>query len=92
MKELKSVAYMSVALGMLIYAVPRLEIGQGFTAATVFSIVWIGFALLTVAAHLHRILGVDEETRQELARVRRHARMRREQWLQAKLRMPGARK
>lgn len=92
MKEWKSVAYMSLALGMLIYAVPRLEIGQGVTLPTVFGIVWIGFALLVVAAHLHRILGVDEETKQEMARIRLHSRRRREQWLKARLGMQGPRR
>jgi hypothetical protein len=91
-KEWKSVAYMSLALGMLIYAVPRLEIGQGLTLPTVFGIVWIGFALLIVAAHLHRILGVDEETKKEMARVRKYGRRQREQWLNAKLRMPETKK
>lgn len=87
MKEWKSIIYMSVALGLLIYAVPRLSIGHGFTLPTVFGIVWIGFALLVVAAHLHRILGVDEETKRELARVRKYSRLRREQWVNGKLRM-----
>lgn len=91
-KEFKSVAYMSLALGMLIYAVPRLEIGHGLTGSTVFGIVWIGFALLIVAAHLHRILGVDEETKKEMARVRKYAKLRREQWLNGKMRMLDTKK
>jgi hypothetical protein len=91
-KEWKSVAYMSLALGMLIYAVPRLEIGQGFSFPTVFGIVWIGFALLVVAAHLHRILGVDEETKKEMERVRKYGRLQREQWLNAKLNMLESKK
>ncbi|MEF3306511.1 hypothetical protein [Paenibacillus sp. GYB003] len=92
MKEWKSVAYMSLALGMLIYAVPRLDIGRGWTPETVFGIVWIGFALLVVAAHLHHILGVDEETKKELARVRKYGKAQRQQWLNGKLRMLDAKK
>lgn len=92
MKEWKSVVYMSLALGMLIYAVPRLEIGHGFTPGTVFGIVWIGFALLIVAAHLHHILGVDEETKNELNRVRKTARLHRQQWVNGKLRMLDSKK
>lgn len=92
MKEWKSVVYMSLALGMLIYAVPRLDIGEGFTLPTVFGIVWIGFALMVVAAHLHRILGVDEETKNELARVRKHSRQRRQMWVDSKIRALGAKK
>ena len=85
MKEWKNVIYMSGALGMLIYAVPRLTIGEGVTLPTVFSIVWIAFALLIVASHLHRILGVDEETKRELARIRQHSRHQRSQWIRSKL-------
>lgn len=92
MKEWKSVVYLSFALGMLIYAIPRLEIGQGVTLPNVFGIVWICFALLIVAAHLHRILGVDEETKQELARVRSHSRRQREQWVARKLGLIEAKK
>ena len=92
MKEWKSVAYMSLALGMLIYAVPRIEMGQGFTLPTVFGIIWIGFALLVVAAHLHRILGVDEETKKEMARIRKYGRRQREQWLNGKLRVLESKK
>ncbi|MEF3307592.1 MULTISPECIES: hypothetical protein [Paenibacillus] len=92
MKEWKSVIYMSLALGMLIYAVPRLDIGGGFTLPTVFGIVWIGFALMIVAAHLHRILGVDEETKHELARVRNHSRRRRQMWVDSKIRALGTKK
>jgi len=91
-KEFKSVAYMSLALGMLIYAVPRLEIGHGWTMPTIFGIVWIGFALLVVAAHLHRILGVDEETKQEMNRLRKYSRLRREQWISGKLKTLESRK
>ncbi|PYI57082.1 hypothetical protein [Paenibacillus flagellatus] len=92
MKDGKSVLYMSLALGMLIYAVPRLDIGGGWTMPTVFGIVWIAFALLVVAAHLHRLLGVDEETKRELARVRHHSRRTREQWVAGKIRMLGSKK
>lgn len=93
MKGWKHVVYMSLTLGMLIYALPRLDIGHGATLPAIFGIVWICFALLVVAAHLHRILGVDEETEKELARVRRTSRRQREQWMSGKLsRALGARK
>ena len=92
LKDWKNVIYMSVAMGMLIYAAPRLEVGQGATLPTIFGIVWIAFALLIVAAHLHRILGVDEETRQELARVRKHSRWQREQWVRGILHSANGKK
>jgi hypothetical protein len=61
MKGLKNVIYMSLALGMLFYSVPRLDFNEGLTVSTIFGIVWISMALLVIAAHLHAILGVDEE-------------------------------
>ncbi|WP_068773520.1 hypothetical protein [Paenibacillus sp. FJAT-26967] len=84
MKGLKNVIYMSLALGMLLYSVPQLNIGEGFTLPTVAGVVWICFALLVIAAHLHELLGVDEETRQDLVRVKRMKRWQNEQKIQGK--------
>ncbi|WP_193556134.1 hypothetical protein [Paenibacillus ginsengarvi] len=92
MKEWKSVVYMSLALGMLMYAVPRLHIGPGLTPEGAFGLVWIGFALLIVAAHLHHILGVEEETKREMARVRKYSRLQRQMWLSGKMRAMASKK
>jgi hypothetical protein len=81
MRDARRIAYLAAALGMLLYAVPRLEIGGGWTMATSFSIVWIGFSLLIIASQLHFILGVDKETKQELDRIKRVKRLRLEQAL-----------
>lgn len=70
MKVTKHTVYVSLALGMLIYAVPKLEIGQGWTLPTIYSIVWIVFALLIIAAQLHFVFGVDEEARKQLRRIK----------------------
>lgn len=86
MKGFKHVIYMSVALGMLIFAVPQLQVGGGLTLPTVFSIVWICFAILIVAANLHEILGVDEETRAELVKVKRMKRWQMQQKLTGRTR------
>lgn len=67
----KHIVYLCVGLGMLVFAVPQLIVGLGATMPTLFSVVWIGFALLSIAANLHFILGVDEETRNELRRLKR---------------------
>ncbi|HEY0826532.1 MAG TPA: hypothetical protein VGE40_00405 [Bacilli bacterium] len=72
MKGSKNLIYLGVVLAMLVYAIPLLEIGQGFTPKNIFAFVWIGLAMLVIAAHLHQILGVDEETRKQLARVKRY--------------------
>jgi hypothetical protein len=81
MKGMKNVIYMSAALGMLIYAVPQLQIGGGWSLSTVFSVAWICFALLIIAAHLHEILGVDEEARREIRRIKHMRRWQLEQFL-----------
>jgi len=58
----KSLFYLSCSLGLLIYALPRLEIGQGWTPATLFAVVWIAMALIIIASHLRAVLRVDEES------------------------------
>lgn len=63
--------YLSIAAGMLLYAVPRLPVGNGLEAGSVFGIVWICFALLVIAAQLHELLGVDAEQRERLRQVKR---------------------
>jgi hypothetical protein len=64
MRGLKHVILMSLALGMLFYSLPRLKFNLEFSLSTTFTLVWISLALLIIAAHLHEILGVeDEQTR-----------------------------
>ncbi|TVY07461.1 hypothetical protein FPZ49_23960 [Paenibacillus cremeus] len=70
---------MGLALGMIIYAVPRLDFGGGLSLQSVFVVAWIGFALLVVAAHLHELLGVEEEAKREQLRVKRMRRWQLEQ-------------
>ncbi len=80
MRELRNAACLGLALGLLIYAVPRLEIGGGWTQPTIFSIGWICMVLVIIAAHLHDILGIDEQTRKQIDQVRLY-RMRLQQQL-----------
>lgn len=60
MQRMKSTLYLVLSLGMLFYALPRLDIGQGLTPATLFGVAWISMALLIIAAHLRAALRVDE--------------------------------
>jgi hypothetical protein len=83
-KGIRNLIYMGVTLGMLIYAVPQLSFGEGMTAGTVFGVAWIAMALLIVAAHLHELLGVEEETRRELLKVKKMKRWQLEQMLQGR--------
>lgn len=70
-KRIKPMVFVSLTAGLLIYAVPRLETGQGWSWPTVFAVTWIGFSLLVIAAHLHLWLGVDEAETKRLERIRR---------------------
>jgi hypothetical protein len=92
MKGTKNIIYMAMALGMLLYAVPRLDIGSGLTLVNVFGVVWILFALMIVAAHLHEILGVDEEMKREMGRVKRMKAWQLEKLMQGKRKMLQFRK
>ena len=56
----KSMLYLCCSLGMLLYAIPRLEVGQGLSLPTIFSVIWIAVALLIIAAHLRVVLKVDD--------------------------------
>jgi putative Mn2+ efflux pump MntP len=67
----KHTLFLVLAAGMLVYAVPLLPVGKGETLPSVFAAVWIGFALLVIAVHLHRLLGVDRVKEAELAAVER---------------------
>jgi hypothetical protein len=87
MKGMKNIMYMGLALGMLFYAVPRLDIHAGWTLPAIFGIVWVLFALVIVAAHLHEILGVDEETKRDLAKVKQMKKWQLEQLVQGKRKM-----
>jgi hypothetical protein len=66
MKGIQNFIYLIVAAGMLIYAVPQLKLGHGFSLETIFATVWLGLALIVIAAHLYVLLKVDEEVKKEM--------------------------
>ncbi|BCG58471.1 hypothetical protein [Paenibacillus sp. URB8-2] len=68
--KFKHVVYLALALAMLLYALPKLS-PDGPTPVFVFGAVWVAFALLVIAAHLHFIIGVDEEKKKRLEVVRK---------------------
>ena len=71
LKKTKHVIYLLIALSMLVIALPRISFAGGMDWVNVFGIVWVLFSLLIVGAHLHFILGVDEEKKRALEAVRR---------------------
>ncbi|MNP51804.1 hypothetical protein D3C76_1461520 [compost metagenome] len=71
LKKAKHVIYLLIALSMLVIALPRISFAGGMDWVNIFGIVWVLFSLLIVGAHLHFILGVDEEKKRALEDVRR---------------------
>lgn len=68
--KLKHVLYLIIALAMLLYALPHISFSQGSGWVSAFGIVWALFALMVIGAHLHFLLGVDEEKRRALQEIR----------------------
>lgn len=66
MKGLQNLIYLIFAVGMLIYAIPQLQVGHGFSMETLFAAVWLGLALIVIASHLYVILKVEQEVPQEV--------------------------
>ncbi|WP_438349610.1 hypothetical protein ACP8HI_02725 [Paenibacillus sp. FA6] len=62
--------YMLLALAMLLYALPLITFNSGDVWVSVFGVVWGLFAFLVIGAHWHVILGVDEEKKKALERIR----------------------
>jgi hypothetical protein len=71
MKFLSHVIFGFIALGMLIYAAPKLHVGEGLTLPTVFAIMWLCLALTVIASHLHEILRVDAAAPKEVTETNR---------------------
>lgn len=69
--KFKHVLYLILALGMLIYALPMISFEPGGGFVSVFGAVWAVFAFLVIGAHLHFLLGVNEEKQRALDAVRR---------------------
>ncbi len=67
----KHAVYLILALAMLVYAVPLIKLSPSEGWVFWFGIVWAAFALLVVGAHLHFLLGVNEEKQRALDAVRR---------------------
>lgn len=67
----KHVLYLIVALGMLVYALPLISFQSGSGWVSLFGAVWAAFAFLVIGAHLHFILGVNEEKQKSLEQIRK---------------------
>lgn len=70
-KKWKHGLYTLIALAMVLVALPCISLAGGLNWVNGFGMVWVLFALLVIGANLHFLLGVDEEKRKTLERVRR---------------------
>jgi hypothetical protein len=66
----RHVLYLLIALAMLVYALPRLELSAPWSLMSVFGLVWILFALVIVTAHVNALV-MNDEKRRELARIKK---------------------
>lgn len=67
----RHVVYLVLALAMLVYALPTISFHPGAGFVSLFGIVWSAFAFLVIGAHLHFLLGVNEEKQRALDAARR---------------------
>ncbi|CAM4186421.1 hypothetical protein FHS16_000130 [Paenibacillus endophyticus] len=66
----RHVLYLLIALAMLVYAFPRLELSAPWSLLSVFGLVWLVFASLIIIANINALL-MGEEKRKELARIKK---------------------
>ncbi|WP_051251200.1 hypothetical protein [Paenibacillus harenae] len=66
----RHVLYLLLAAAMLVYALPRLELGAPWNWTGVFGLAWILFAVIVITAHVNALLMSDEK-RRGLARIKR---------------------
>jgi len=67
----KHAVYLILALAMLVYAIPLIKFQPGGDFVSWFGMIWSAFALLVIGAHLHFLLGVNEEKQRALDAARR---------------------
>ena len=66
----RHILYLLIALAMLAYALPRLELSPPWNLMSVFGLVWILFALIIITAHVNALV-MNDAKRKELARIKR---------------------
>jgi hypothetical protein len=69
-KKSRHLLYLGLSVIMVVIAIPRISAGQGWSLETCFGLGWLTFAILVIAAQLHALIGLNEETEQRLRRIR----------------------
>lgn len=80
----KNLIFIVLAFIMLLIAIPQFAAEKSSTQAIVFSVIWVFFALLVIAAHLHQLLGVDPSEQRRLEAIKKMRKWRMEQLLRDK--------
>lgn len=57
---IRSISYLIIAFFIVLYGLPRLPLLHVHSTAFTFSIIWLGFALLIIGAHLYQIIHLRE--------------------------------
>ncbi len=71
MGKIRSLFYLLFTLILLVYGLPRFDIGEIEKMSHGFSLIWTAFAVLIIGAHLYELLGVKREREQsETAKLR----------------------
>ncbi|WP_338555194.1 hypothetical protein [Paenibacillus sp. KS-LC4] len=86
----RHVLYLLVAAAMLVYGVPRLDLGAPWSGTSLFGIVWLVFSLVIVAAQIDALMQ-GEARRQQMQRIKRVKRQAMERKLQQVIARRGAR-
>lgn len=61
MRKIRSLFYLLFALMLLIYGLPRFDVGAIENMSYGFAILWTAFAVVIIGAHLYDILEVNRE-------------------------------
>lgn len=91
MRGMQHKLYLVAALGMLLYTIPRMEMGQGWTLSTIFWLSWIAFCVLIIAAQLYQIFGINEEKRRAYQQIKSMRRQQMEQMILGRKKVIGKR-
>ena len=57
---IRSISYLIIAFFIVLYGLPRLPLLHGHSTALIFSMIWLGFALLIIGANLYQIIQLRE--------------------------------
>lgn len=73
MHKLRSLLYLHAAIALLLYGVPKFQLGEITSQSYGFAIIWTFFAVLIFGANLYTLLGVErEKPPEQSSKVRRY--------------------